>query len=69
MSTREWVRFNESSKAKRNREQHVEQNGGLFTKGGKGWEWTATPVVEQVAPPPAPKVKTETPKKKKFGLG
>jgi len=67
MATREWVRFNESSKAKRNREQHVELNGGLFTKGKKGWKWTATPVVERVTAPPIPK--TETPKKKKFGLG
>lgn len=68
MATREWVRFNESSKAKRNREQHVEQNGGLFTKGGKGWEWTATPVVERGASSPVPKFKPKTPKKKKFGF-
>ena len=65
MATREWVRFNEASGAKRNRERYVAAHGGEFVKGRKGWEWRGT------VPAPAPvkkTVQTTTPKKKKIKL-
>ena len=63
MASREWVKFNEDSRAKTNRAKYIAENGGEFVKGGKGWEWRGT----KPAPAPVKKtVETTTPKKKKF---
>lgn len=39
MSSREYIRFNDSSRAASNRARHVAENGGEFVKGQgkKGW--------------------------------
>tara|TARA_R100000458_G_C8228005_1_gene210505 strand:+ start:157 stop:363 length:207 start_codon:yes stop_codon:yes gene_type:complete len=66
MASRDWVKFNEDSRAKRNREKHVSQNGGSFVKGKRGWEWVAPEPVKKKAAPAAKK-KTATTKKKLFG--
>ena len=67
MATKEWVRFNDDSKARRNRERHVAVNGGEFVKGGNGWEWVNTKPVVKPAPPVVVKttVQTTTTNKKK----
>jgi hypothetical protein len=54
MSKRQWIRFNDDSRAKRRREMYVTRNGGEFVKDviGKGWHWRAT---SAPAPAPAPK--------------
>ena len=63
MASREWVKFNDDSRAKRNREKHVAANGGEFVKGAKGWEWVNT----KPATKPAPVKKTvQTTTKKKI---
>jgi len=56
MASREWVRFNEDSRAPRNRAKHVEENGGHFERNRKnlggnrgGWQWVA-PTEEKKAP-------------------
>ena len=65
MASKEWVKFNEDSRAKGNREKHVAAHGGEFVKGRKGWEWRGT----KPAPAPVKKtVQTTTPKKKKIRL-
>jgi len=63
MASKEWVKFNDDSRAKGNREKHVAAFGGEFVKGGKGWEWKGS----KPAPVAVKKtVETTTPKKKKF---
>lgn len=66
MATKEWVRFNDNSKAKLNRERHVAINGGEFVKGVKGWEWVGTkkPVAKPAPPVIKKTVQTTTTKKK-----
>lgn len=61
MASKEWVRFNDDSRAPRNRAKHVEENGGHFernkaNKGGNrgGWQWVA-PVEEKVVKKPVTK--------------
>ena len=56
MATKNWVRFNEDSRAKRNREKHVEEFGGHFERSFsvRGWQWVA-PKQEPVVAKPAPK--------------
>ena len=39
MANRDWVRFNEDSKAKSGRELKVQQDGGKFIQTRRGWEW------------------------------
>ena len=39
MANRDWVRFNEDSKAKKWRELKVQQDGGKFIQTRRGWEW------------------------------
>ena len=67
MASREWVRFNDDSRAKSNREKHVSAFGGEFVKSKKGWEWNGT----KPAPVALNKfvkktIETTTHKKKKF---
>ena len=62
MAQKEWIRFNDDSRAKRNREKHVAANGGEFVKGKKGWEWKGT----TPAPVAVKKTVASTPIKKKF---
>jgi len=57
MANRDWVRFNEDSKAKKWRELKVQQDGGKFIRTRRGWEWTADVVEEVAAPKPATKKK------------
>ena len=42
MASRQWLRFNDDSRAKTNREKHITENGGEFVNNGRGWEWVAT---------------------------
>ncbi len=70
MASREWVRFNEDSRASRNRAKHVEENGGHFERNRKnlggnrgGWQWVA-PVEEKKAPAKKPAAKKPAVKKK-----
>lgn len=42
MSQQQWIKFNDCSKAKQNREKHIASNGGTFEKGKKGWSWVAS---------------------------
>ena len=66
MASKEWVKFNEDSRAKRNRAKHIEKNGGHFERSlsNKGWQWVA-PVEEKVVKPkPASKKNVA---KKSFG--
>ena len=57
MANRDWVRFNEDSKAKKWRELKVQQDGGKFVQTRKGWEWIADVVEEVKAPKPTTKKK------------
>tara|TARA_Y100000296_G_C5098082_1_gene218420 strand:+ start:502 stop:708 length:207 start_codon:yes stop_codon:yes gene_type:complete len=54
MASKDWVRFNEDSRATANREAHVRSHGGEFTYRGKsrGWHWTGTVKKEVVSPKP-----------------
>ena len=38
-NTREWVRLNEDTHAKRYRELFIEQHGGEFVHNGTYWQW------------------------------
>ena len=58
MSSRQYIRFNEDSKAASNRARHIAENGGEFVKGSKGWVW------KEATSAPAPDKKTT--KKKLF---
>lgn len=51
MASRQWVRWNEDSRAAANRAKHLAENGGSFVHGKGGWMWIAP----QAAPAPAPK--------------
>ena len=64
MASREWIRFNDDSRAVGNRQRHIAAHGGEFVKGAKGWEWVNT----KPATKPAPVKKTvqTTTKKKKI---
>jgi len=61
MASRQWVRWNEDSRAAANRAKHLAENGGSFVRGKGGWMWIAPQpaVVEKPkpAPKPAPKLK------------
>lgn len=65
MTSRQWVKFNDDSRATRNRERHIEQNGGHFERSRRsnGWQWVAPVQEEKVAPKPA-KAKKAPAKKK-----
>lgn len=58
MASREWVRFNESSRAKANRERHVAANGGEFVKESSGWVWRKGKVKLTPKPTPTPRAST-----------
>lgn len=61
MASRAFMKFNGTSKAKRNREAYVAENGGKFVKRRAGWFWEA-----EVAKPKAePKVEPKASSKKK----
>ena len=71
MASKEWVRFNEDSRAPRNRAKHVEDNGGHFERnrgnkgaGRGGWQWVA-PVEEKAVSKPKPVAKKKSVVKKK----
>ena len=61
MSLRQHIKFNDSSRAARNRARHIAENGGEFVKSGRKWTWQET----TTAPAPAPVNKPT--KKKLFG--
>ena len=54
--SREWIRFNESARAKGNRERHVAKNGGTFVKTNSGWEWVQLKLKEVKVKAPAPAI-------------
>jgi|15BtaG_2_1085339.scaffolds.fasta_scaffold01565_3 hypothetical protein len=63
MAQHEWIRFNDCSKAKKNRENHIAEHGGTFVKGKKGWSWVASvskpkPVAVATAKPSKSKSRT-----------
>ena len=58
MTSRQNIRFNDSSRAESNRARHIAENGGEFVKGGRKWVW------QETTPAPAPTMKTT--KKKLF---
>ena len=60
MASSEWVKFNEDSKAKNNREKYVANHGGEFVKSGRKWLWHG-----EVKPAPQPKANTTKEKTKK----
>ncbi len=70
MASREWVRFNEDSRAASNRVEHVAKYGGEFTYHGRsrGWCWSAgghtTPKKEEVKPAVSKKTLSKKSKKK-----
>ncbi len=52
MASKQWLRFNDDSRAKTNREKHITENGGEFVNKCRGGEWVATvskPVVSRPA--------------------
>ena len=59
MAQHEWIKFNDCSKAKQNRANHIASNGGTFEKGKKGWSWVAS------VSKPTPAVFTAKPSKSK----
>jgi len=72
MASKEWVKFNEDSRAGANRALHVDRHGGEFVyRGtGRGWHWVngnSAPVAEEttVAATTTSKKKTTTKKKTK----
>ena len=58
MSSRQNIKFNDSSRAASNRKKHVAEHGGEFVKNGRKWVW------QETTPAPAPTKKTT--KKKLF---
>lgn len=44
--TKLWIKMNDNSKARKNRDNFVAQHGGFFTQNGDRWVWT-TPVAEK----------------------
>ena len=60
MSSRQYIKFNDSSRAASNRKKHVAEHGGEFVKNGRKWVW------QEVAPAPAPAPTKKTTKKKLF---
>lgn len=61
MASRQWVRWNEDSRAAANRAKHLAENGGSFVHGKGGWMWIAP----QAAPAPKPVIKPVTSTKTK----
>lgn len=56
MASRQWVRWNEDSRAAANRAKHLAENGGSFVHGKGGWMWIAPqPVEKKVKPDPRPR--------------
>ena len=41
MASREWIRFNDDSRARNNRDKYITSHGGEFVKNeiGRGWQW------------------------------
>tara|TARA_Y100000034_G_scaffold89436_1_gene107606 strand:- start:578 stop:796 length:219 start_codon:yes stop_codon:yes gene_type:complete len=64
MATKQWVRFNEDSRASKNREAYVSSNGGEFVCNeiGRGWVWRETPKKKRPAPKPVVEKKKTTKK-------
>ena len=67
MASRNWLRFNDDSRARQNRERYVAKNGGKFVRIGRsGWKWEDTKPTSKPAPKPVvKKSSTSTTKKKK----
>jgi hypothetical protein len=59
MATKQWLRFNDDSRARTNREKHIAENGGEFVNNGRGWEWVATVSKPVVSKPAKKKVITK----------
>ena len=59
MTSRQNIKFNDSSRAARNRARHIAENVGEFVKSGRKWMWQETTTA------PAPVKKTT--KNKLFG--
>ena len=76
MASREWIRFNDDSRASGNRDKYIASHGGEFVKNeiGRGWQWrpvasirssgiVSTPrrkVVKKVAPTAVADTETTT---------
>ena len=41
MASRDWIRFNDDSRARNNRNKYISSHGGEFVKNeiGRGWQW------------------------------
>jgi|11_taG_2_1085331.scaffolds.fasta_scaffold44729_2 hypothetical protein len=50
MSSREYIRFNDSSRATRNRAEHVAQHGGEFVKGQGKKSWVFQGEIKKTTP-------------------
>ena len=65
MASRQWIRWNDDSRAAANRAKHMAENGGSFVQGKGGWMWIPPQPVKQVSTPkPAAKPSTKTEPKK-----
>lgn len=65
MASREWIKFNDDSRAASNRKKYVEANGGEFIRCKTGWEWMPSKGVKKVeAPKIAPVSKSKVKVKK-----
>ena len=64
---KEWVRYNEDSKAKKWRELKVQQDGGKFIQTRRGWEWVYDSITQSPASlaPQRKAAKPKAAKKKK----
>tara|TARA_Y100000034_G_C6827889_1_gene373434 strand:+ start:911 stop:1132 length:222 start_codon:yes stop_codon:yes gene_type:complete len=70
MSSKDWLRFNDDSRAKSNREKYITKNGGEFINSGRGWEWVASvskpkPAVVSAKPKPSSSKKKKSRRTKK----
>tara|TARA_Y100000310_G_scaffold345096_1_gene461763 strand:+ start:2924 stop:3130 length:207 start_codon:yes stop_codon:yes gene_type:complete len=65
--SKNWLRFNDDSRARQNRARYVAENGGRFVRVGRaGWRWEGTKPESKPAPKPTvKKSSTSTTKKKK----
>lgn len=70
-NTKLWNRFNDNSKAERNRQKFVEEHGGAFTeKNGKFYWFPNTPknIEKAISKVKRPKLKSENPKARKLAV-
>ncbi len=65
MAQHNWIKFNDCSKAKQNRDKHIAENGGSFVKGKKGWSWVASVSKPKPAVVSKPTTAKTKPSKKK----